>query len=61
MFTFAFHAIYPTQAFWEHVIVYWAAPLAAGLFGGWAFRGWQHWVAEQSAARPRKQRRAKAE
>ncbi|KAL4424377.1 hypothetical protein ABPG75_001678 [Micractinium tetrahymenae] len=62
VFTFAFHFIYPTQDFWEHVVVYWVAPLAAGLFGGWAFRGWQQWEADRAAAQPRgKQRRAKAE
>ncbi|KAL4420859.1 hypothetical protein ABPG77_002818 [Micractinium sp. CCAP 211/92] len=62
VFTFAFHFVYLKQDFWEHVVVYWVAPLAAGLFGGWAFRGWQQWAAERTAAQPRsRQRRAKAD
>lgn len=56
-FTFAFAYLYPAQSVAEHVFVYWLAPVAAGVLGGWCFLGYQQW--QQQRQRP--QRHAKAD
>lgn len=58
-FTFAWNFLYPSQRLAESLLVFWVAPLASGLFGGWAFLGWQQWSAERSGSA--QQQRAKAE
>lgn len=56
-FTLAWAFLYQkTQSPLEYCVVYLAAPVAAGLFGGWAFMGWQQWDAQ----RRRQQRRVRA-
>ena len=41
-FSLSWLAAFPhQQGVAEHLAVFWAAPVAAGLFGGWAFKGWQ--------------------
>ncbi|PRW60180.1 aquaporin SIP1-2 [Chlorella sorokiniana] len=56
-FTFAFAYLYPAQSVVEHVFVYWVAPVAAGVFGGWCFLGYQQWQRQRQQA----QRGAKAD
>ena len=56
-FTFAFAYLYPAQSMAEHVFVYWIAPVAAGIFGGWCFLGYQQWQRQ----RRQPQRRVKAD
>lgn len=60
-FTFAFVFLYPLQTPLEHLIVYWVAPIAAAVFGGLAFRGYQQLCAErekrQATTRQRQSRR----
>lgn len=57
-FTFSWLFLFPhSQSAAEHCLVYWVAPLAAGLFGGWAFEGWQQWDAQ----RQRRHAHAKAD
>lgn len=56
-FTFAFAYLYPAQSMAEHVLVYWLAPVAAGIFGGWAYQGFQQWERQRQQV----QRRAKVD
>ena len=60
-FTFAWVFVFPRQSAAEHLFVYWLAPLAAGAFGGWAFRGWQQFDAERRQEQQQRQRRVKAD
>lgn len=47
-FAFVWSFLYPgSQSAAEHLLVYWAAPLASGLFGGWCFLGWQQFTAQR--------------
>jgi hypothetical protein len=55
-FTFAWIVVHPLQTPLEHLFVFWLAPIAAALFGGFAFRGYQQFAAE----RRRKTRRRTA-
>ena len=42
VFSLSWLAAFPQQqGMAEHLAVFWAAPVAAGIFGGWAFKGWQ--------------------
>ena len=62
VFTFGWAVFYQSQGLTEHLVVFWAAPLAAGLFGGWAFLGYQQWKAGGSGkGRGAQQRRAKGD
>ena len=54
-FTFAWVFVFPRQSAAEHLFVYWLAPLAAGAFGGWAFRGWQQFDAERRQEQQQRQ------
>ena len=64
-FTFAWVFAFPgRQSAAEHLLVYWVAPVAAGAFGGWAFRGRQLFDAErrqQEKQQQAEQQRAKAD
>ena len=60
-FTFSWVFIYPEQSLAEHFFVYWLAPVAAGLFGGWAFLGWQQFEAARSRQQQQQQQRGKTD
>lgn len=53
-FTFAWLFCFPKQSPAEHFLVFWIAPIASGIFGGWAFRGWQQFLADSEQRQHRK-------
>lgn len=53
-FTAAWVLLFPgSQGLAEHFVVFWAAPVASGVFAAWAYLGWKQWAAQrqQQAAR----------
>lgn len=59
-YTFAWVTVYPLQTPLEHLFVFWMAPVASGLFGAFAFRGYEQFAAERQRQTQRRAASRKA-
>lgn len=59
MLRYSSYSWYGIQGLAEHLLVFWASPMLASLFGAWAYLGFKHWQQLRRKAAARKQQRAK--
>ncbi|EFN50884.1 hypothetical protein CHLNCDRAFT_59382 [Chlorella variabilis] len=59
-FTFSWVFVYELQSPAEHLLVFWLAPIASGLFGGFAFRGYQLFQQDRTRRQQQQQGRRRA-